>query len=459
MINLQLNSSSEIRSDAAADEGKKYPRLLVISANALSTSSNNGKTIESFFRHWPSDMIAQLYFWPEMPTSKVCSNFYRVTDVDMLSSLRRRGKSCGQRVYPQQESCKADDSPAKVYRGTAKNTEIARLLREFMWLNRAWDTPELREWIDAFSPEAVFLCAGGNVFHYRIAETIAKRKKIPIVLFLTDDYVLPRMSASPAYWIRLAWIRRAFLRMCKSTAASVITICDEMSRVYAERFGFKSVVAANSVDIPEQLTPSPQTDGPVKFLYLGGLYLNRWKTLAALGRCIEKVAHNGFDARMEIYCGTRPSERILKKLNISKYCEYKGSLDADGVKRALQEADVLVHVESFDYWNRRDTLLSMSTKIPEYLSTGKCILAVGPGEVASIKHLANTGCAKVVSKLSEQDIVVALCDIILNPGVRAAYGEKAWRTAREYHDGRKVNSIVEKCITDAAAAYEHLKAK
>ena len=48
---------------------------------------------------------------------------------------------------------------------------------------------------------------------------------------------------------------------------------------------------------------------------------------------------------------------------------------------------MLVHVESFDNKSRQLTKLSISTKIPEYLATGKPIIAIGPREVASLEYL------------------------------------------------------------------------
>ena len=38
------------------------------------------------------------------------------------------------------------------------------------------------------------------------------------------------------------------------------------------------------------------------------------------------------------------------------------------------------------------TKYSFSTKIPEYLSAGRCVLAVGPAEVASVRYLSDFAC-------------------------------------------------------------------
>ncbi len=39
-------------------KSKKYPRVLIITVNPLSTVSNNGKTYASFFKDYPKEKLA-----------------------------------------------------------------------------------------------------------------------------------------------------------------------------------------------------------------------------------------------------------------------------------------------------------------------------------------------------------------------------------------------------------------
>lgn len=63
-------------------EGKKYPKVLVVSHNVFSTTSNMGKTMVAFFNSWDRENIAQLYFHTEVPNSDICKKFFRITDFD-----------------------------------------------------------------------------------------------------------------------------------------------------------------------------------------------------------------------------------------------------------------------------------------------------------------------------------------------------------------------------------------
>lgn len=63
-----------------------YPRTLVVSNNPFSTTSNNGKTLASFFKDFPKDKIAQLYFSPALPDEESFPNYFQITDLQMFRS-------------------------------------------------------------------------------------------------------------------------------------------------------------------------------------------------------------------------------------------------------------------------------------------------------------------------------------------------------------------------------------
>ena len=48
-------------------ENIKFPKVLIISHNALSKRFNNGSTILSLFKFWPEENLAQIYFRKETP--------------------------------------------------------------------------------------------------------------------------------------------------------------------------------------------------------------------------------------------------------------------------------------------------------------------------------------------------------------------------------------------------------
>ena len=55
---------------------RNEPRVLVISNNSFSNTSNNGKTLASFFKDFSSENIAQLYFNKEVPDVEKFDNYF-----------------------------------------------------------------------------------------------------------------------------------------------------------------------------------------------------------------------------------------------------------------------------------------------------------------------------------------------------------------------------------------------
>jgi hypothetical protein len=80
------------------------------------------------------------------------------------------------------------------------------------------------------------------------------------------------------------------------------------------------------------------------------------------------------------------------RIEVAGAAGYMGSLSKDELNEVIREADVLVHVESFDRNSIESTRLSVSTKIPEYLAMGRPVLAVGPPDVASMEFLRDAAC-------------------------------------------------------------------
>jgi hypothetical protein len=163
---------------------------------------------------------------------------------------------------------------------------------------------------------------------------------------------------------------------------------------------------------------------PLKIAYIGSLSLNRWKTLKFLGDVLSSSIYKD-DYVIEIYAREVPNSKILKAISKPPYISYCGSLDAEGVINKQKEADILLVAESFNYNCRKNTLLSLSTKITEYMSTGKAILAIGPPEIGSMRFLEENGKAICITKLDKKATANAL-ELLLDDTYRIRVGESNW---------------------------------
>ena len=72
----------------------------------------------------------------------------------------------------------------------------------------------------------------------------------------------------------------------------------------------------------------------------------------------------------------------------------------------IERSNVLVHVEAFDKDSARSTRLSLSTKIPEYMMSNRCILAIGPATIASMQYLQKNEVALCINTIENLDLKI-----------------------------------------------------
>lgn len=420
-------------------EEAALPRVLIISVNPLSDTSNNGKTYASFFAGYPSDRLAQLYFHRELPTASVTDNYFRVSDEDVLRFTLGKTQSIGVRVS---QSTTADQliSPVNTRRLASSNLiRLARAAVMSQLLKRGYRT--IIEWLQEFDPQIIFFSGGNATQLYPLVERISDDYRAPVVNYVTDDYVLPSKNGGPLEKFARRNVRRHFLRICKRSAR-VLTIGQKMSDTYEERFSIASTPLMNLVDLENGETTSPQSPrgNPVVLCYAGGLHLNRWQTLAAIGASLDRLEGSRRKAELHIYTSTTLDKPIHDALSEHGAIHLKGSLDAGELQTVYKRADLLVHVESFNQVDREATLLSISTKIPEYLAAGRAIVALGPADVASIEYLKNSGAAFTLSSLAPQNIDALLRDATLDDEKRDQRATRARIVAHENHDSSRARA-------------------
>ena len=421
----------------------KYPRILVISNNAFSSTSNNGKTLASFFDKLPAENIAQLYFNPEIPDHSYYHNYFRITDKEIVKCIFRKSDTCGEIIDRKaaKETNTTRDNKDNVIR-ILKKYNIVRIIREILWMSKKWKTELLDQWLNEFSPEVVFFCAGDSGFAYDITKYIQKKYNTKLVVYITDDYVLPRKTLSLFWWLRRNYILKKMGNAIQESDL-FITISQSMKEEYKKIFGKDSILALNMTESLRDESIPKENKTVLTLVYTGGFHFKRYITLNLLAQSLKKYNHdikNKQKAYLKIYSNQEPSNKVLKYLNIKGASEFCGSLNAEQLKKVLNSSDILVHVESFGRKSIESTRLSISTKIPEYLSLGKPVLAIGPSEIASIKYLED--CAFCIT---DPDNIYSDLEKLLNDSELRK--ELAVKALRKYDNNHKKEIVSKKLIS------------
>ncbi len=430
-----------------------YPRVLIVSHNALSDTQSNGKTLSAFFKHWDYENIAQLYLTSDVPDFSFCNKFFQLHDIDILKRALLNKHIQGRRVISQDVpkiiSFKGKITNSSVLKLVRKNlSPVFRLLRDILWDIGGFKTPALIRFIDEFNPQVVYFQSSSGLFAYSLTKWICQSRNIPLVMHITDDYVTGYYSLNPFFWIQHFRLLRAF-KWAVLYSDYLVASSEKMAREYKLRFGGNYLVAQNSIyspDLPKYISKNDK----IQFVYAGNLVLNRWKILALIAECFEELhSEEGFNVELSIYSLVEPGERELLHLNRPPFSCFKGSINTDELNAVKVSSDVLVHVEAFDRKNRHITRLSLSTKIPEYLASGRCIFAVGPEDVSSMQYLAEYDLGVTVMSDNKSKIKQALKKVMINSEMRTQYATKGLKVADLKHNSDKTAENIHKIILSA----------
>ncbi|SSC12129.1 conserved protein of unknown function [Mesotoga infera] len=370
-------------------------RTLIISHNSLSSGSSNGRTLEGFFWCWRKDSLAQIFFASEIPDTDVCSKFFRVTDMEVLKATIF-SEDAGKEIECSSGSQTRKSSSSRIEKVLhtfgKKKTSIGYIARNLIWRLGSKRLSLLNRWIDLFDPEVVLYQAGDYVFSLKIALDVSRRKGIPLIIYNSEDYFLKkRFSLNPCYWMN----RKAFVRVFREAienASYVIYSCELLKEDFDDFFETPSEVIYTSSRIEPTFRKKDNTHFRISFI--GNLGNRRHVPL--IDFCEELVK---IDPRLYVDVYSKTSID-LNRFD-SKGLKFHGSIGYQQVQEVIAQSDFLLHVEDFSKTTKRDLRHAFSTKIADYLSSGKCVIAYGPVQIASIEYLLRNRAALVITEKNE----------------------------------------------------------
>ena len=224
-------------------------------------------------------------------------------------------------------------------------------------------------------------------------------------------------------------------------ASCIYPICEKMGRDYGAYFNKPYHTLHTSSTISEPLG-FEKTNA---ISYIGNLGYNRYKQVVAIGKALRTLDTEGKPEYIDVYSAEIRPE-ILAELNEENGVRFNGSVSADKVLEIMGKSMAVIHTESFDEITRRIVAYSVSTKIADSLASGTCMLAYGPGEVASIEYLKENGVAFCVT--SEEELTSSLKELITNSQKRKEIAESAVALSKKNHDGDKNGKMLKESLEE-----------
>lgn len=429
-------------------EKKTLPQVLVVSTNAWRDNTGINTLIE-FFKCWNPDRIAQIYTKSTLPQTTVCNKFFSISENAVMRSVINRNIMTGREVYNENVNSIADNPSAeeeqKIYSSyKGKVRELLSFCREIVWKFGKWRTTELDRFIDEFDADVLFIPIYPTIYMGRIQKYIISRTRKPVVSYLADDnYTYKSVHKDPLSLIH-RHILRKYVKYIVEHSAKLMVIAPKQKEEYDRIFGVDSVVMTKGIDF--EPFESYQVGKPIKMVYTGKLIIGRWKSLAAIAEAFESINRDGIKIVLDIYTTDSLTDEQNRVLNRNG-CAVKGALTLEQVKAVQKEADVLVFVESLEKKFRNTARLSFSTKITDYLRSGKCIFAIGDKDIAPIDYFRRYDSA--VTATSYEQISEKVTELVNTPDLVLEHAKKAYDCGVEHHERKRMDSILIHTIVQA----------
>jgi hypothetical protein len=414
----------------------KKVNVLVISSNAFSNVLNNGKTLEAVFKAFDKEQLHQLYFRPQdskLIDFNFCSNFYTISEISLLKDflfIRTTND------YGVDKHTKKNDNVAKIIDFFInKSLKPNGLLRDLIWKSNLWKNRNLKKWCNNTQADIVFFVASGFGYTHEIANFASKYLEIPLVSYFADDYLIypkPKGVFDKIQKIRI----KSFFKKTVNNSQLLFGIGDLMVEEYSKYFGKQFFPIMNSTEIFPYIVP--QYNFPIVISYFGGLHTGRWEMISRLANLIKGKAI------INVYTFDFISDQIKTSFYDSGVF-IKDGITGTEYRNELYKSNILLHVESDNKQHRLMTRLSVSTKIPEYLMTGRLVLGFGPSEVASMKILSENEIGIVISS-EDKDLEICndLNELFSDTQKQTEIGLKGYQFAISNFD----NNLISKNFKD-----------
>lgn len=419
-------------------------RVLLVTYFPLRDDLSTGNTLLNVFRGLEDNFeFYNVYIKEGIPNNCIVNSYYNISEKELLKSVLKRNLVGSKVFFENINNTHLDNG---IYYNKARQLRWDSLLlaQDLIGLIGCINYKELDSYVSEVKPDIIFGPLGRVPLPNKIMVYLSKKFSIPIISYLWDDhYSLKKFSISFFFWIR-TFVERGYIKECANHSEFMFTIIDEMKNEYERNFNKKCYVLNKSYDFISR-PPSKEIIFPIKMLYMGNIGGGREKVLIELVKKIVKINDTEQKYYLDIYTSTPVSKKLREKLNIQGCSSLNKAVPQTQLLGIMSGANILVHVTPMDLKNRLLERLSFSTKVVDYLYSGKCILSIG-GETATSKYLKKNDAAIVINNINEIDI--KLMDIMNNKEIIKDFELKAWSCGKRNHNKQDTKDIIIKLFSD-----------
>lgn len=422
---------------------KNQPKVLLLGIDPFNRTNATGITLSNLFEGWDKDNIAQVYFSDKIPTIDVCHKYFKLPNHTVFVDYYFRKIIS---FFKNHQIATSSFNSLSINSKKKNLKNIIRLnLRAALDLSPLILSSDLFDWMKRFNPDIIYSTLG-SCRMVNLANRIAAHLNKPFVPHFMDDWVSTIYAQNELGGVAKKYFEKKLAEVIKKSNGG-LCISEPMVEEYTKRYGLEFSPFVNCIDDVLFSYPAEDTNNKFIIQYIGGLHLDRWRSILDVAKAVDKLNDVGKKVSLHIYCPSEHSILFSHYFNSLIHTEFKGYICSDKVSQVLKEASLLLHVESFDENYIHYTKFSLSTKIPQYLAAGKPVLGYGPDVLASMKHLVKTNSGEVISKNNCDDIYLAIEKLIHNKDLLMSYAVNGFTYAKQNHsksyNHKQLKSVLE----------------
>lgn len=427
-----------------------YPKLLIVSRLNWDDDSNSN-SLTNFFDGYDPDKIARIYIETKKPNTKCCHHFFQISEVALIRRLFKWRTKTGRVIdtedgYTPHVNQEAKEESLMSFARHHRSI-LLTVCRDILWSLGGWKTPELKQFIRDFNPDVVWLDGSPLILMNKLNNYVAEIAGKPTCTFVMDDAYTYKSCTSLSSRIYRSLIRK-HVRETIENAAHVFTSSEKMKKEFDDIFSINSTFLAKGVTEFKDCKQLSLAIPPIKIVYLGNVLIGRLDSLILLAEAIHRInSEQGKKFELSVYTGDYISDTQKKMFLLDDSIHLCKPVPYYEVPGIINSNDMVVFVESLKGKQPRIARLSFSTKIVDYIISGKCILTIGPADISPIEYLKDHGIS--IAACTKDEIYSVLKS--LTPEKMHEYVLKADVFARKNHDKNIIQTNLYNIIREVAS--------
>ncbi len=366
-------------------------KLLHIGHRVIGSPDNTGLTLTSMFASWPDSHLLQVYARGEGGGPTVRAGGFE------LPGQTYPLDHWGRKILGSKTPKGFVDGMNNSVKRSEKLTWKANLKLAAITLNDIAPVllpHSLDKVVEEFQPEVLHSLLGG-AREMAVVLAASRRYDLPILPHYMDDWPENLHRNTPVKRLARAKVEGLHARILERSPVG-LAIGVKMAEEYTARYGREFLHVGNSVPRGELLAAARSAPGSARVLrYVGGLHLGRDRVVARIAQGL--VAVGAGDWVIEV---VRPGHSAAAAARLAQdhpNVRDAGEVAPDAVPSVLATSGCLLFIESEDPGVVPFTRYSVSTKVPEYIASGRPVLCVGPEDQGSVDAFIRHAHALAVS--------------------------------------------------------------